>query len=680
MTTRSTLPLHIEILQGGTVMQVVQADQPLVQIGSLASCPVRIQDPQVARVHAMIENQGTSGVFLVDLGSIQGTWVNDQPVERTQLQHGDKIRIGNTILVVRFGQPTKSPSIPSSTSSAQVHVGRANVQFRSGTPAESVELTSFFEGAVLDRQILLHPGQSISKKWGWVLLGISVSSFVVFGLLVRSVYLQAIAAEKWAHLAQQTLAGAGRLQVEVSVGLPLTIFTVFSGVVGLLTLISSLVLIAGQRKKSDYTIGLDPKADFPSPEALPMSNFPLVRSTQTHHEVLITPSMTGGIQLGGVSFSLAQAIQQGIAQPTVLPHVYAIPIYQASSIAIQLGPNRFLINAAPKQEERMPISILIAWAGLGSIFMAFLLFLFVMWLVPVRFVSGVFINPKLQRETDKQIEALDPEVILVQGAGKEGGPKGAEGQRAKGEEGKMGDRNSKKTDGKAALKGDAQVPKWTAEQVGQAASDAAANVGPLGLIRSSGGIAIGGGPALGSDARDALGNSREGEVGDAYGNGGLGGVGTGPGGGGTGDGTIGLGNLNTTGRGAGGNGGGKYGSGGATAMTRKAGVPTIETSTPNVKGNLDRELIKRVIRRHINEIKFCYEKSLVRNPGIEGRAMVSFTIGTNGSVVASSMQSSSLKHPETEACMVQAVRRWEFPKPQNGIVMITYPFVLRPSE
>ena len=45
--------------------------------------------------------------------------------------------------------------------------------------------------------------------------------------------------------------------------------------------------------------------------------------------------------------------------------------------------------------------------------------------------------------------------------------------------------------------------------------------------------------------------------------------------------------------------------------------------------------------------------------------------------MASIVQSSTLGNPGVEQCIAGAVRRWEFPKPQGGIVVVTYPFVLK---
>jgi len=82
----------------------------------------------------------------------------------------------------------------------------------------------------------------------------------------------------------------------------------------------------------------------------------------------------------------------------------------------------------------------------------------------------------------------------------------------------------------------------------------------------------------------------------------------------------------TIGRGSGNPGGGMYGSKAGNLKGRKAGAPEVVPGTAEVRGSLDKELIRRIIRRHINEVKFCYERELTRNADLQGRVMVQFTM------------------------------------------------------
>ncbi len=57
---------------------------------------IRLEDPFASTRHARIERQG-SVVVLEDLGSTNGTYLNDEPLQGPQpLHHGDRIRIGDS--------------------------------------------------------------------------------------------------------------------------------------------------------------------------------------------------------------------------------------------------------------------------------------------------------------------------------------------------------------------------------------------------------------------------------------------------------------------------------------------------------------------------------------------------------------------------------------------------------
>lgn len=72
-------------------------------IGRSPDNDIPIPDPEVSRRHAQIVQRG-SGYAIIDLGSTNGTFVNDVRVtELTPLQHGDLIRLGDAI-DVRFFQ------------------------------------------------------------------------------------------------------------------------------------------------------------------------------------------------------------------------------------------------------------------------------------------------------------------------------------------------------------------------------------------------------------------------------------------------------------------------------------------------------------------------------------------------------------------------------------------------
>jgi len=209
---------------------------------------------------------------------------------------------------------------------------------------------------------------------------------------------------------------------------------------------------------------------------------------------------------------------------------------------------------------------------------------------------------------------------------------------------------------------------------------ASRQAGILGVMQQESGHFLaspyGGAFAVGNDDSDVWGGLTGTEVGEAYGVGGLGLVGTGRGGGGTGEGTIGLGNTGLIGRGGGGSGSG-YGRGaGAGFGGRGTSVPTVRQAKAEVQGALDKDIIRRIVRAHINEIRHCYNQVLARDPSDKGRVAIQFTIGASGKVLKAVVQESTMRSTLIGQCMTRAVPRWTFPKPEGGgSVIVTYPFV-----
>lgn len=70
-----------------------------VIIGRSTECQFQINDDSVSRRHAQVINDG-NGVFLVkDLGSTNGTHVNDRPIGQARsLKNGDRLRVGTVLL------------------------------------------------------------------------------------------------------------------------------------------------------------------------------------------------------------------------------------------------------------------------------------------------------------------------------------------------------------------------------------------------------------------------------------------------------------------------------------------------------------------------------------------------------------------------------------------------------
>jgi TonB family protein len=186
--------------------------------------------------------------------------------------------------------------------------------------------------------------------------------------------------------------------------------------------------------------------------------------------------------------------------------------------------------------------------------------------------------------------------------------------------------------------------------------------------------------AVGSASVNVLGGLIGDRIGEAHGTGVLGILGT-DSGGGTGEGTMGLSNFGTISKAGGGGNGSGYGRGAGGLGGRWARAPEVIPGQATVRGSLDKEIIRRVIRMHANEMNYCYGQALTRHPALSGRIAVQFTIAATGQVISSVLQSSTMDNPQVENCVVQAIRRWDFPYPTDGgIVLVSYPFNFVPGE
>ena len=97
------------------------------------------------------------------------------------------------------------------------------------------------------------------------------------------------------------------------------------------------------------------------------------------------------------------------------------------------------------------------------------------------------------------------------------------------------------------------------------------------------------------------------------------------------------------------------------------------------EGTLARDEIRKVVVAHIGEIRRCYNEGLSRDPAAQGRVVLEFTIGAEGTVTRSAVGSSDMADVKVPECMAAAALGWSFPRPEGGEVAVSYPFVLEPG-
>jgi TonB family protein len=453
--------------------------------------------------------------------------------------------------------------------------------------------------------------------------------------------------------------------------------------------VHALIRAREERRAPELSIGAGAGADLPSlSPQIPTPRLPLVRGRADGlgYELLVWPAMSGELSVDGASTPL-DALWEAAAPVAALP-VRALALPRGAAIRLSLEPLSLVIRSVrparlPSRQRRLERGLALAAAlSVAVHLVAVALVAAASPVLPTGSLGGML------RVIATRFGSPPPGGGLPSAGGAAGrrgtvvirpmaagmGHPGASAPGARGGRRVQGRARS----GLYGLRGPADNPDPHLARA--LAEHVAARFGVLGLLRD----APGEGHALGADARGALDGLVGNPLGEAYGVGGLGLVGTGRGGGGQGEGTIGLGTLGTIGRGGGGSGYGVAGGVGRLSG-RRARAPCVGgegdcgllPGSAEVRGSLDREVIRRVVRRHLNEVRYCYqrERQTLRT---EGRVVLSFVINDNGSVVRSSTQESALGAPEVERCLESAVRRWLFPKPRGGgIVVVNYPFVFR---
>ncbi|WP_437275102.1 AgmX/PglI C-terminal domain-containing protein [Sorangium sp. So ce375] len=173
--------------------------------------------------------------------------------------------------------------------------------------------------------------------------------------------------------------------------------------------------------------------------------------------------------------------------------------------------------------------------------------------------------------------------------------------------------------------------------------------------------------------------------------GGLGLSGVGEGGGGRGEG-IGLGELGSVGHGSGAaapapiaasaTGAGQgFGSGhGRLGGAHRTTAPMVRMGATQVSGRLPPEVIQRIVRQNFGRFRLCYERGLQRDPDLQGRVVVRFTIDQRGAIVNARDGGSDLPDGTVVSCVVRGFHDVIFPAPEGGNVDVVFPIRFSPPS
>ena len=652
--------MTFKIFRGEELLRTETLSQDIIKVGKLPSSHLRIEDDNVSRMHAVIEVTSPDEIYVIDLGSAAGTVVNGKKVNKCQLQSGDEIVLGDTRVVVEIERPQVAAAEPVAVPAASP----------AGPPAPAAAarpaVNPFAAGAGLPNPFAA-PAAPASAHGGHGGHGEEESDpdKVRYGIVASGPPVNPAEVETGQSAVEITVMWGDLSVLHVAHVSPPRTFYVGEG-------------------QSDYLIGGD---------VLGAARMPVVVGIGGGVAVVVPQGADGEVTVGEQSMKWADLQAQGKLQPCA--EMAGAMQYPLPGGAVAKVKHRGLTFMTRATQAGKPVGVgggpavdwrRYIWTGVSlGVHGAFLLMFYFLPPRPAslsldllsadsRLVEYLMEPPETQEEETP--EWLEQEA--------QDDNEGGTGKRHRDEEGAMGEETSKKTNNRFGIQGPAD--NTNPQMARENAREQAANVATIGVLRAMTGAwnsptsPYGADQALGNDPTSAIGALMGDQIGGNFGFGGLGLRGTGRGGGGTGEGTIGLGNLGTIGHGGGGGTGSGYGRGAGGLGGRTARVPRIRTGNADVRGSLSREVIRRVIQRHINEVRFCYEQELNARPDLEGRVMVNFIIAPTGAVQSAAVSSTTLSNARVEGCITQAVRRWTFPAPDGGgIVGVNYPFVLATS-
>jgi hypothetical protein len=126
-------------------------------------------------------------------------------------------------------------------------------------------------------------------------------------------------------------------------------------------------------------------------------------------------------------------------------------------------------------------------------------------------------------------------------------------------------------------------------------------------------------------------------------------------------------------------GGGGPGTGYGVGAPSRNPNPKIRIGAPTVTGGLAKDVIRKVIRRRMNNVEYCYRRQLTRTPDLKGTVKVEIVVGADGAVASAKVVQGI--HADVDACITGVMSSLAFPKPDGGgIVKIIYPFKLEPGD
>jgi hypothetical protein len=662
-----TRPIGIRIHRGNELLEAQVFDRDLIKIGRLTSAHLRLEDPKVSRIHAVIEFTDGREVSIIDMGSAEGTRVNGEKVSRSRIKHGDEVVLGESRLVIvlddaeiaamRSGvtsaptTTTATTTTAASSSTSTLVTGAFAAAPMVGASTVSGELN--VSALRADLQLPAPPSlPTSSSSWSDLEPGAMATSAAT-----STSTSSPMSAWRQAPKAKKRSAPVAMPSILPPLPpIPEDAITPENRFVEVTLRWGSTVTDVKRFKNTaKVSIGTERTDDLFVPVVGGSLN--LITSLPGQGwKVRFREGMSGHVARGDGSASLAEsgAAADGDARALVLT--------DDTVITLGLGSHTVEVRAVPKSRI-VPFAPFFdaLWAN-AAVITLFLSAAVIATTIYFPVGMDSLDDDLLTNPTKFQTMILKPPPKDNAFLDKLKAPTESKSP-------KKNDAKSEKKKVEPKKEPKVAQPKPSNEEVvanKMAALFGGENGGVASIFSSSG-------KATALEA--ALGGIDGTKVAAGYGAGGLalrGGTGNG-----VGTGTLGGGAIGTRGRSSGDV---NYGSSAGGLTAKKEREVTMTTGTPVVLGSLDPEIIRRIVREHGGQVRYCYESELTRTPGLYGKIVMKWLISGDGKVMSVTIAETQMKNANVENCLASRIKTWVFPKPKGGgIVIVNYPFVFKQS-
>ena len=705
--------LTFALYQGDQLIRRESVTQDIVKVGKDPKSHLRVDDDLASRMHAVIEVASVDDITLIDLGNEPGTVVNGARVNKCKVHAGDQIQVGGTLIVlegaqdaaaaqpaavppppVAEAQPAQAPQAPPPPPAAAnpfaAPEGGAADPFAPAPPPQPAAP----QPPAPPQPVAAQPAAPAANPFADA--APAANPFAGGGgadpFAFSSPNPFATAADPFGSGEEEATGEGGVRYVLTKSGPDVNPDEVETSApaVEVMVLWGDMVLhVSHLSPPRNFYVGEEQgknlSTDYFIPaEKLGTSRAPIVLATGGNIAAVLLPGAKGFVDIPGQGKQkIEEILAAGGAQPCAElsgAHQVLLPPGAKARIEIpgtQAGASLVFQVAAVNAGRGAPAGLFSSsrdwstflYVGLSMAVHVGLLSAMAFFMPPLGLMDEdemskdqlYLIQQYLSAAAEREMEQKETDQIAEDNAdNKEGGT----GTRAKGEEGSMGDPNSRNTNKRYGVAGPKNNPDPHIAR--SAALREAAQFGMIGLLNTGAGgdpnaptAPWGRDDSLGTDPISARGNMWGDSIGDAFGAGGLGLSGIGEGGGGRGEG-IGLGSIGTIGHGAGTGTGQGFGSGhGRLGGSHRTRPPRVRMGSTTVNGRLPPEVIQRIVRQNYGRFRLCYENGLRNNPNLQGRVSVRFVIGRDGSVSNVGNAGSDLPDPARrvmcDPCLLRSI-------------------------